>query len=511
MADTELRLILGDQLNIKHPWFNKTEQRVIYVLMEVKQETDYVLHHAQKIIAIFAAMRAFCQILTAKNHRVHYIKISDKQNQQDLTKNLDELIKHYRATRFAWQMPDEYRLDQQLTRYARALTIATQQVDSAHFYTTRAEVGQFFSGQKSWLMERFYRHMRQHHGILLTVEGRPEGDKWNFDQQNREKWKGNPAIPPLNYRQHNHAALWQEICQAGIKSFGSARDGKLIWPTCRQEALSQLNHFIRYVLPNFGKFQDAMSQENAYMFHSLLSFALNTKMLSPREVVARAEQAFRAKKAPLAAVEGFIRQVIGWREYVRGIYWAHMPDYTKKNFLQTKRKLPHYFWDGKTNMHCMAMALGQSLESAYAHHIQRLMIIGNFALLTGLAAEAVHRWYLGVYIDAFEWVEAPNTLGMSQFADGGLMASKPYVSSAAYIHRMSDYCGDCHYQRQKRHGEGACPFNALYWDFFARHRERLSGNQRLGLVYKQLDKMSQEEYEAVANWSVSLRKKIDTL
>jgi len=364
-------------------------------------------------------------------------------------------------------------------------------VDTDHFYTSRNHAADLFTGRKQWLMEFFYRQMRVEHRVLMADSKKPIGDQWNYDSDNRKPWRGAPAEPHDARTVHDHSTLWETIVTAGVKSFGNPKAAESAWALNREEALQQLDAFITHALPHFGDFQDAMSVKAWRLFHSLLSFALNVKMLNPREVVARADAAYHAGHAPLAAVEGFIRQILGWREYVRGVYWANMPGYAEKNFFGHTRPLPRWFWDGQTNMHCVSQAITQSLEQAHAHHIQRLMVIGNFALLAGLDPAEVHRWYLGIYIDAFEWVELPNTVGMSQFADGGLLATKPYVSSAAYIDRMSDYCKGCHYDKKARIGERACPFNALYWDFFHRNSATLSRNPRIGMVYRQLEKMDE--------------------
>ncbi|MDX8125682.1 cryptochrome/photolyase family protein [Methylomonas sp. OY6] len=494
---TTLRLILGDQLNPLHSWFAQTDDEVIYTLMEIRQETDYVLHHAQKIIGIFAAMRDFAQHLSAQGHRVHYLPIDDSGNRQSLTANLDVLITQYRVQHFEYQLPDEWRLDRQLCTYCQQLPISSRACDSEHFYSQREEAAELFGSRPHWLMEMFYRRMRVRHGVLLEDNQRPIGGQWNFDHDNRKAWPGTPAVAADTRPRHDHSAIWQSIVAAGVNSFGTADADDFRWPLNRAKALQQLEAFIADGLPQFGDFQDAMSRRSWRLFHSLLSFALNTKMLNPREVVERAEQAYRQGHAPLAAAEGFIRQILGWREYVRGVYWARMPDYATHNYFGHARPLPAWFWTGETRMNCLAAAIGQSLQYAYAHHIQRLMVIGNFTLLAGLAPEAVHRWYLGVYIDAFEWVELPNTLGMSQFADGGLLATKPYVSSAAYIDRMSDYCKGCHYDKKARSGERACPFNALYWDFFIRHRDKLNHNPRLSMVYRNLDRFAAAELKAI--------------
>ena len=506
-----VRLILGDQLNARHPWFGQRDDDVVYVMMEMRQETDYVLHHAQKIIAIFAGMRELARQLAADGHRVHYIAIDDVANCQALPANLDRVLAHYSATGFEYQAPDEWRLDDQLATYARTLPIEGQMVDSAHFYTSRDEAAQLFEGRKRWLMEHFYRHMRVKHQVLLDDGDKPAGGQWNHDHDNRQSWPGIPWEPADARIKHDHGALWNTIEAAGVASFGAPQATDFAWPLHRDDALRQLDGFIRHAAPHFGQFQDAMSSKAWRLFHSMLSFALNVKMLDPREVVERVEAEWRAGRVPLAAAEGYIRQILGWREYVRGMYWSQMPGYGEHNVFGHENALPTWFWNGETKMRCLSHAIGQSLEHAHAHHIQRLMVIGNFALLAGLAPSELHRWYLGVYIDAFEWVEMPNTLGMSQYADGGLMATKPYVSSAAYIDRMSDYCKGCHYDKKARLGDTACPFNALYWDFYARNEATLAKNPRIGMVYPQLRKMDPAAVAALQEKAASLRAGLDAL
>ena len=511
---TSLRLILGDQLNPEHSWFSQVDDSRLHVFMEMRQETDYVLHHAQKILAIFAGMRAFAAKLAADGHRVHYLHIGDAENRQQLTANLDWLIQQHGATGLAFQEPDEWRLHAQLDAYAESLQargLTVEKVDSEHFYTHRATVAELFRGQKSWLMERFYRDMRQQHRVLMTDGNKPVGGQWNFDHDNRQRWQGQPATLQDQRPSHDHRALWAEIEAAGIRSFGNPQAEHFRWPLNRQEALQQFEHFLHHALPHFGQFQDAMSSQCWRLFHALISFALNTKMLCPQEVVMATEAAWHAGDIPLPAAEGFIRQILGWREYVRGVYWAQMPGYEQRNHFDHQQALPDWFWTGKTHMRCVQHAIGQSLEHAYAHHIQRLMVIGNFALLAGLDPQPLHQWYLGIYIDAFEWVELPNTVGMSQFADGGLLATKPYVSSAAYIDRMSDYCKGCRYDKKLRTGPKACPFNALYWDFHARHADKLAKNPRIGMVYRQLEKMTPEVKAAIALQAEQIRGRLSTL
>ncbi|RTL28892.1 MAG: cryptochrome/photolyase family protein [Burkholderiales bacterium] len=515
MAETKLRLILGDQLNPGHSWFSERRDDIVYVMMEMRQETDYVLHHAQKILAIFAAMRAFAQRLKEAGHRVRYVKIGEPSNRQDLCANLEALARHYGASTFAYQEPDEWRLDAQLQRWcegpAKAMGLHCSMVSSAHFLTTRSEVQALFQGRAQWLMEHFYRHMRRRHGVLLDARQQPEGGRWNFDADNRKPWVGQPPEPPDWRRPHDHSALWSEIEDAGVRSFGQPCADALPWPLDREEALSHLDAFVARSLPHFGDYQDALSSRASRLFHSLLSFALNTKMLSPLEVIQRVEGAWQAGQVSLSSAEGFIRQILGWREYVRGVYWARMPGYVEGNALGHQAPLPPWFWSGHTRMACVASAIGQSLSQAHAHHIQRLMVIGNLALLAGLSPQALHQWYLGVYIDAFEWVEAPNTLGMSQYADGGLLATKPYVSSAAYLQRMGDHCRHCCYQPKERLGERACPFNALYWDFHLRHEPSLRGNHRLQMVYRQLDRMAPTEQQAIKEKAAQIRRDLDSL
>lgn len=479
--------------------------------MEMRQETDYVLHHAQKIISIFAGMRALAKRLEAQGHRVHYLRIGDPKNTQTIEGNIKALIAKHGCQKFEYQQPDEWRLDNQLSTICKGLPIPSEMVSSEHFYTERLETSELFNTQKQWLMERFYRQMRVKHRVLIDASKKPAGGQWNFDHENRKRWNGTPTEPIDHARRHDHSSLWAEIQAADVASFGEPQHKAFRWPVNREEALDDLERFISDVLPHFGEFQDAMSTQSWRLFHSLLSFALNVKMLNPREVVARAEAAWQQERISIATAEGFIRQILGWREYIRGVYWFRMPEYQDSNHFAHDTPLPTWFWTGKTKMQCVSKAVGQSLEHAYAHHIQRLMITGNFALLAGIDPSALHRWYLGIYIDAFEWVELPNTIGMSQFADAGLLATKPYVSSAAYIDRMGDYCKGCHYDKKLRIGENACPFNALYWDFFMRNAGALSGNHRLGMVYRQIEKMDSDTTTSLQHRALDIRDNLDQI
>lgn len=502
----ELKIILGDQLNPQHSWFKKIDQKVIYVMMETKQETGYVVHHIQKIIAIFAAMRNFAQFLKKKGHNVKYFKINDKYNLHSFENNLDYILKKYDIKKIFCQYPDEYRVDLLMRNYFNKIKIKHAFVESEHFFSSREEIKSFFKDKKRYTMEHFYRYMRVKHKILLQKNGNPEGNKWNFDNQNRMKWKGKPKIPNDKRKIHDHSLIWKEIKLSGIKYFGEALNGKLYWPVNRKESLKNLNFFVKNKLIYFGFFQDTMNTISLYMFHSSLSFAINTKMLSPKEIIYKVEKQYRRNKVSINSAEGFIRQILGWREYIRGVYWRYMPNYLNNNYLNHVRELPNYFWNAKTKMNCMHYALKQSLKYSYAHHNQRLMIIGNFSLLIGLSPHKLHLWYLGIYIDAYEWVEAPNTLGLSQYADNGLISTKPYISSANYINKISNYCNNCFYQYKKKYGARSCPYNSLYWDFLYRNKPIFINNYRLKFNYTYLNKISILELKKIIKYAKYLKK-----
>lgn len=497
MAKT-LRLVLGDQLNSKHTWFVKKDPEVCYVLMEVMQEQQYVMHHVQKILAFFAAMRNFAHQLIKGGHQVIYIKLDDADNQQHFDKNLLQLIAIHQIERFEYQLPDEYRLDEQLKSFCKTLVIETGVADTEHFLTTRYEVRDFFGSRKSYLMENFYRSMRSRLGILMQGSD-PLGGRWNFDHDNRRKYDNKVPLKDAIQFNHDVSALKAVIDKMDVQYFGEVNAKKFEWPLSRKEALQALNYFCENLLPYFGTYEDAMLNQHISLFHSRLSFAQNSKMISPAEIVTAVLGHWDKNKEDitLAQVEGFVRQVIGWREFMRGVYWAKMPEYETLNFFNHKNKLPQWFWDGNTKMNCLSKCIGQSLKHAWAHHIQRLMVIGNFALLSGSNPDEIDKWYLGVYIDALQWVEITNTRGMSQFADGGIIASKPYVASAAYINKMSDYCKTCHYDYKKKYGDCACPFNSLYWNFFDRNAETLENNPRIGMMYKIMRKFPAQELRKI--------------
>lgn len=494
-----LRLILGDQLHQQHSWFQETDPEVLYVLMEIRPESEYVTHHIQKIVGIFQAMRAFAAHLREQGHAVHYFSILDDSNRHSFSKNCRFLIEQYGIQRLQYQEPDEYRLDQQLAQELGELGIPVEQVSSQHFFTHRLELKELFTGKKQYLMETFYRHMRKKHQVLMEDEDQPVTGTWNYDQENRKKLPKQHLPPaPITFS-HDVADILNEVQTAKLPYIGEINPQQFIWPQNRQEALEVLDYFLKELYVNFGRYQDALSEEHWSIYHSRLSFALNIKLISPQEVVEAAETHWRAHsdEISIAQAEGFIRQVLGWREYMRGIYWAHMPDYAQENFFEAARKLPEYFWTGDTRMQCVKRAVTQSLDYGYAHHIQRLMVTGNFCALAGIAPEEVDQWYLGIYVDAFQWVEITNTRGMSQFADGGLVGTKPYVSSASYLHKMGDHCGHCYYKHRQKTGEHACPFNSLYWHFIHRHRDRLASNPRMSMMYRVWEKMNDSDQQAL--------------
>ena len=491
----KLRLILGDQLNLHHPWFNTIDKNISYVLMEMRQETDYAPHHIQKVVGFFGAMRHFSHVLKTKGHQVIYLKLDDIENQQTLTGNLHYLIKKYNVTSFEYQYPDEYRLDQQLIKFCADLDFATAVFDSHHFMTSREELTQFFEGKKQLILEFFYRNMRKKFNLLMQHD-QPEGGQWNFDKNNRKKWKGSPTIP-LAYvpKTEELVSLEKMIHKAGVKTIGTLDREKFLFPFSREEALSQLIYFCENLLVHFGDYQDALHTQEINLFHSRISFALNVKIISPLEVVEKVIAYYRQHEDEIALsqVEGFVRQIIGWREYMRGIYWKEMPAYANKNALENHNDLPNFYWTGNTKMNCLHHSIQNSLDNAYAHHIQRLMITGNFALLAQVHPDAVDQWYLGIYADAIEWVQITNTRGMSQWADGGIVATKPYVSAASYINKMSNYCDQCAYDKKKRLGEDACPFNSLYWNFLDDKKQYFLKNNRMAMMLRLLEKIPAEE------------------
>lgn len=489
-----LRLILGDQLNSNHSWFREASDSVLYFMAEMRQETDYVTHHIQKVVGFFQSMREFSEELKKRGHQVIYYTLGDPRNQHSLTENIQQIILEKGITKFEYLLPDEFRLDKQLNDFCEALSIETQAEDTQHFYTTRNELETFFEGKKQFTMEFFYRYMRKKHNIMMLDPSTPEGGKWNFDQSNRKKWKGNPEIPNEKSFRKDVSKLVALIREHGVETIGNIDSENYDWPTNREECLQILLYFCTHLLKHFGDYQDAMDPNEKYLFHSRLSFAMNTKMLAPKEVVETVIEYWRSHQDQIhiSQVEGFVRQIIGWREYMRGMYWKLMPEYENENQLECYNPLPDFYWTGNTKMNCLSHAINQSLDTSYAHHIQRLMVTGNYALLTQCHPDEADQWYLGIYMDALQWVEITNTRGMSQWADGGKIATKPYVSSGSYINKMSNYCKDCHYSVSQKTGENACPFNSLYWNFLDEKQAYFKNNNRMSMMLNLLHKMDKD-------------------
>ena len=506
----EIRLILGDQLNENHTWFTETDRQVCYVMLEMRQETDYVKHHIQKVVGFFAAMRTFARQLENNGHTVIYYTINDPKNTQNIQKNIEHLVELIEATSFAYQLPDEYRLDKQLMEIAKQLSIPTKVYDTEHFLTSRNELTNFYKGKKTMVMEFFYRYMRKKHQYLM-VDGQPEGGSWNYDKFNRNTWKGDAAPTPYKTDATLAKQIYPQVKAAGIETIGTFDENNFLFAVSRKESLAQLDYFCEHLLQDFGTYQDAMHQDETNLFHARISFSLNIKLIHPAEVIERAITAFRenSERISLSQIEGFVRQILGWREYIRGLYWKEMPHYKQKNELNNFGKLPAFYWTGNTKMNCLKTSIKNSLDNAYAHHIQRLMITGNFALLLQTHPDEVDDWYLGIYADAVEWVQLPNTRGMSQYADGGILATKPYVSSGSYVNKMSNYCAGCSYNKKKRTGEDACPFNSLYWNFLDDKKEALRTNNRMGMMFNLLGKINPEELAEIKERAYKIMEKPD--
>ena len=494
---TVLRLILGDQLSHQIASLRDINIDTDIVLMaEVSAEVTYVKHHKRKIAFLFAAMRHFAEELRRAGTKVIYRCLDDQNNGGSLESELKQVIASRKISKLVVTMPGEYRLMETMRSWQSTLDVAVELREDDRFLCSLDKFNKWADGRRQLRMDFFYRDMRREHNILMDG-GEPVGGKWNFDSDNREPpVAGMVFPPPLQFVPdkitNDVLALVSERC---ADHFGDLDD--FGFAVTREQALAVLDHFVDQRLNNFGKYQDAMVLDEPWVYHSHIGFYLNAGLLLPAEVISAAETAYHSGDVPLNSVEGFIRQILGWREFVRGIYWLKMPDYADLNFFEAKRDLPEFYWSGETKMLCLAQAVDATKKYAYAHHIQRLMVLGNFALLAGLSPEQVNEWFLIVYADAYEWVELPNVSGMVLFADGGYLASKPYAAGGAYINRMSNYCKHCHYKVSQKNGVTACPFNYLYWDFLIRNRSKLQDNARLGMMYRSLDRMDASKIAAV--------------
>jgi len=493
-----LRLVLADQLSqVLASLQNLDCKHDTVMLCEVMTEATYVKHHQKKIAFLFSAMRHFANELRKQGITVRYVKLDDTENTGSFDGEIKRALTSLKPSKLILTEPGEYRVLKMMQSWQETLNIPVEILPDTRFLATHAEFRSWVKGKKQLRMEYFYREMRKKYHILMEADQKPTGGKWNYDKENRKPPKVGMTSPKRI--SHQKTAITNEVLKL-VKDRFSFHFGTLepfYYATTREQALLELEHFIDQLLLKFGDYQDAMVAGEPYLYHSLISSYLNAGLLLPLEICQSAEAAYRAGKAPLNAVEGFIRQILGWREYIRGIYWYFMPEYGQRNSLNATTPLPEFYWTANTHMFCVAEAVRHTRDHAYSHHIQRLMITGNFALIAGLDVKAVQEWYLAVYSDAYEWVEMPNTLGMALFGDGGLVASKPYAASGKYIDRMSNYCEKCIYDPNVMTGEKACPFNALYWDFLVRHEDTFRGNQRLPYVFSTWNKYGIEKQKAI--------------
>ncbi len=511
-----LVLVLGDQLNRTSAAFDGFDPQADQVWMaEVAEESTHVWTHKARIVMFLAAMRHFRGQLLAEGLPVEYRELPGKKTTREPQSLAAALATSLRQYQQAGQMPaslicvepGEWRVRQMLEAAAAEAGLPLEIRTDRHFFTSADEFAAHAEGRKQLRLEFFYRPLRERFNILMD-DGEPAGGQWNYDADNRGSFgKSGPGTLPAP-RQFKPDAITQGVIDL-VETRFAKHPGDVAafdWPVTPQAAQAALKDFITHRLSQFGAYQDAIWTGEPWLYHSRLSAAMNLKLLDPRDVVAAAEEAYRDGQVPLAATEGFIRQILGWREYVRGIYWKFMPEYAQRNALEADRPLPGFFWTADTEMNCLRDALGQTLSHGYAHHIQRLMVTGLFAMLYGVKPEEIHQWYLAVYVDAVEWVELPNTIGMSQYADGGVMASKPYCATGAYLDRMSNACKSCRYKPKVAHGAEACPFTTLYWDFLARHEARLRKNPRMTMQLKNLDRKDATDLRAIRRQADKLRE-----
>ncbi|MDT2033276.1 MAG: cryptochrome/photolyase family protein [Planktomarina sp.] len=493
-----LRIILGDQLSNEISSLSGINaEEDIVLICEVFAEATYVKHHKKKIVFLFSAMRHFAEELRVeKNYQVEYLKLNDPEPMQSFTQAVEKTLAKHKIDEIIVTSPGEYRVLTEINIWQELFGIPVDIREDARFLCNQVEFKNWSKDRKNLRMEYFYREMRKKYSILMDGD-QPIGGKWNFDLENRKPPNPNFDIPETFSSEPDAVTL--DVMQLVEDKF-SDHMGVLSdfhFAINAAQAKIALKQFIDERLKYFGDFQDAMIQGKPWMYHSHVGLYLNCGLLSPLECIQAAEQAYHDSHAPLNAVEGFIRQILGWREFVRGIYWNEMPDYASLNFFEAERDLPAFYWDADTKMNCVHQSVKETSQNAYAHHIQRLMVLGNFALLTGIDPVQVNAWFLSVYADAFEWVELPNVSGMALFADGGYLASKPYAAGGGYINKMSNYCKSCSYSVTKKSGPDACPFNYLYWDFLERNRNKLGNNHRIGMMYKVYDRMSEEKKEMI--------------
>ncbi|MEO0611972.1 MAG: cryptochrome/photolyase family protein [Pseudomonadota bacterium] len=518
MADNSPALIpiLGDQLSPTLSCLAAADKKRDRILMcEVRDEATNVNHHKKKIAFIFSAMRHHAEALKKKGWTVEYISYDDPKNTGSFAGEVGRAVKRHKLARVVTTAASEKRVRTDQHGWEKTVGVPVTVLDDDRFICTQTEFSQWAEGRKSLRMEYFYREMRRKTGLLM-VGDEPAGGQWNFDKDNRKAANDTLEMPAVFRVKPD--AITKDVLALVETHFGN-HFGTLdpFWfGVTAQHADKALKHFVDHALPLFGDYQDAMVEGEAFLYHSLLSFYINIGLLDPLKVCKAVEQAWQDGHAPINAAEGYIRQIIGWREYMNGIYWLHDDasaghSYTAQNFFEADRQLPDFFWTGDTQMACLRAAIGQTRDEAYAHHIQRLMVTGLFTMLIGVDPFEVHEWYLAAYPDAYEWVEAPNVIGMSQYADGGQLGSKPYAASGAYIDRMSNYCKGCTYKVKKKVEDNACPFNSLYWDFLARHEDKLKGNPRMAQMYRTWARMKPESQKAYRDRAAWVLDHIDSL
>ena len=492
-----LRLILGDQLSPEISSLKDADKsRDIILLCEVFDEAVYVKHHQKKIAFLFSAMRHFAASLSDAGWNVDYVRLDQDGNSHSFSGEVARAVERHAPESVIATFASEWRVLTEMRDWENTLPCAVELRDDDRFYCSLDEFATWADGRKQLRMEYFYRELRRKTGILMSGND-PIGGQWNYDAENRGRAPDGLEVP--KHTSFVPDEITNEVLNLVEDRFGD-HFGKLRpfeFAVTHEQAAYVLDRFIAERLPLFGTYQDAMVEGEPFMFHAHIGLYLNCGLLSPQQAIIAAENAYHAGAAPLNATEGFIRQILGWREFVRGLYWLKMPEYAEQNALEAHRPLPAFFWTADTKMNCLKQCVSETRDHAYAHHIQRLMVLGNFALLAGLSPKEVNEWFMIVYAYAYEWVELPNVSGMALYADGGVLASKPYASGGAYIERMSNYCRSCHYKVKQKNGEQACPFNYLYWDFLIRHQDRLSGNARMGMMYRTLAKMSDEKRAAI--------------
>ena len=503
-----LRFILGDQLSLSISSLKDIDRSSDVVLMvEVADETTYVKHHKQKIILVLSAMRHFATELRAHGFTLDYVRLEDPQNTGSFTGELKRALTRHAIDQVVMTEPSEWRVQKLAKIWQQELGIPVSFLEDTRFLCSKEEFRTWAQDRKSLRMEYFYRYMRQKTGWLMEGSN-PIGGQWNFDNQNRKSLPKDVIVPTRLY--FSPDSITQEVIELTKRQFSNHfGDAEPFgWAVTRADALSALRDFITERLPWFGDYQDAMKTGSDVLFHATLSAYLNIGLLDAKEVCEAALEALSLSQVPLSAVEGFIRQILGWREFVRGVYWQKMPAYAETNYFSALRPLPKFYWIGETEMNCLREAIRTTRQNAYAHHIQRLMLTGNFALLAGIDPAQVDQWYLSVYIDAFEWVELPNTHGMALHSDGGIIGSKPYAASASYINRMSDYCAACQYDHKIKLGPSACPFNYLYWYFLITNKAKLKSNPRMSLPYRTLESMTQEQQADILSYATDFLTRI---